>query len=172
MEVTKTHPVVHGNLPSAPRLSAKTILNHTGYCYIWIWKWTKECTGWWMAINCWKVPCTMYCSLFSIRNCHLNLLEWCFVDCYIILFDVATLIMSIVCLLPKHNLQTDRVFTSGCLINYKVDFRLKQLGRCPPFWHQKPSPGIYKKLFISNGMLSIRLQLSCMATKMWILLQA
>ena len=39
--------------------------------------------------------CTLYCSLFSICNCHTNLLEWCFVGCYIILFGVATLVMSI-----------------------------------------------------------------------------
>ena len=144
---------------------AKNILKHMGHCYTWIWNWTKDCTcGWWMAIKMQR--CTVYCSLFSIYNGHINLLEWCFVGCYIALFGVATLVMSIACLLPKCRLQTDRIFTSGCLMNCKIDFRLQQSGRCPPFWHQNPSPGMTNKLFISNGMLSIRLQLPYMVTTM------
>ena len=85
--------------------------------------------------------CTVHCSLFSICNYHINLLEWCFVGCFIISFGVATLVMGIACLLPKRKLQTDRVFTSGCLMNSKTDFGLKQLGRIPSFWHQKHHQG-------------------------------
>ena len=66
--------------------------------------------------------CTMYRSLFSISNCHLDLLEWCFINCYIILFDVAALVVSIACLLAKHNLQTNRMFTSVFL--YIVELTL------------------------------------------------
>ena len=50
--------------------------------------------------------------------------------------------MGIACLLPKRKLQSDKVLTSGCLMNSKIDFRLKQLGKCPPFWLQKPSQGM------------------------------
>ena len=97
---------------------------------------------WWL-MNGTKLlqRCTVHCSLFSICNYHINLLEWCFVGCFIILFGVASLVMGIACLLPKRKLQTDRVFTSGCLMNSKIDFRLKQLGRCPPFWHPNHHQG-------------------------------
>ena len=44
----------------------KTIWNHMGHCYIWIWNWTKDCTGgWWMALNCCKdAPCIVLCSRY------------------------------------------------------------------------------------------------------------
>ena len=46
---------------------------------------------------------------------------------------MATLVMSIACLLPKRKLQTDRVFSGDCLTNCKIDFRLKQLGGVSTF---------------------------------------
>ena len=110
---------------------------------------------------------TVYWPLFLICTIHINVLEWRFLGCYIISSGLATLVMSIACLLLKRNLHTDRVFTSGCLMNCKIDFGLMQLERCPPFWHRKSSSGMTKNLFISNVMMILLQAQSCKRSRLW-----
>ena len=142
MEVAETHPVVHGNLSSAPWLSAKKHLKSHGALLYMDLELNLRLHWWLMNGTKLLQRYTVHCTLFSICKYHINSLECCFVGCFIILFGLATMVMGIACLLPKCKLQTDRVFTGGSLMNSKIDFRQKRLGRCPPFWHQKTSPGM------------------------------